>query len=712
MVSPCMLLLAVVAAVGATAIDSSAWRDPSFLYPDTPRSHQGAAALIPAMTTAHTVAECSDGQNYEYCAQVYTQMAEFVFLGNSTSYIPDINEYLLSALGTRANFEDTNLDYGLAYGYAALRTYFVSGRNTTFLGYAIQSWEWANAYVISEGKTTVASKSPNFSSQCQNMTMAGGTFATTAASDISIGARATGYFALVSAMLAQATSNTTYFDAAVASASFLFAHLQDPTRAVPYNSLEADSCAPKDTALDSNNAALLLETMSILGALTSGADQTKVQTLANALIVAILEYDGWQTAEGIITNGPNKVGDGLLARALGWAYVYNGVNQSNRGYIYSYLAVQYNALIQLATTNTTTPAAGATSDASNVYGGQWTGPPPTVNAAPDLTNQTNAVNLLIAASWVDFPSSPAPPALSTPMSMPAGAFFFTNASSTGTGSASSVSSSSAVKTSADSRTTTTSSSNDSGGKPANSSPNNTSNANPSSSSHKKSPAGAIAGGIVGGLLLIVAIALLCQLLARRRARARRAVRRSEDPTSPTYIQPFMSEAYSDATPGVIPPTPGSNSGYDSSYPRPSTTCSCAVHHHHGHSDNTSGSGSGSGSASRMSATDTTITGYGYGERYRQGAGANTLCAHCQQRHPYQQTQSQAPRGTGYGVWKSGMTPPSVPVRREADTQPQPPAAAGTSTETLTTPLVPNRGRPVVTFADEQDAGMDPPPEYV
>ncbi|KAJ7060412.1 hypothetical protein C8F01DRAFT_194188 [Mycena amicta] len=357
----------------AAGIASSSWREPSFIYNDVVRSHQTFAALSQAMNVLHTPGLQFDGQNYEYFAHTLGQMAEVEFTGNSTSFSGVLVDYFQLSLKSRANFEDTKcVDYALAYGYAAARAYFTL-HNATFLQYAVQSWEWANGYTIAEDRN-LPIKSPRIAANCSDLTMAGGTFATTTASDPTVGSRATGYFTLLSSMLAQATSNATYLAAAVRSATFIHNHLWDPIHFVPQDSIAADSCIALDATLNSYNAALLLESLAVLSAITQNSDRERVDGLLNGLIVAVLDYTGWQTVQGIITNGADKVGDGLLVRALAWAYVYNATTTDTRGYVHDYIAVQYNALLELATSNTTTPAAGATSNATNIYGGQWTGP--------------------------------------------------------------------------------------------------------------------------------------------------------------------------------------------------------------------------------------------------------------------------------------------------------------------------------------------------
>ncbi|KAF7292193.1 Glycoside hydrolase family 76 protein [Mycena indigotica] len=514
----------VVVPVVRAGIAASSWREPSFIYANTPRTHQAFAALIQAMSVLHTPNLKYDGQNYEWFAHVMGQMAESDFIGNgtapSTSYEAALADYFRLTVKDRPSFQDQNVDYALAWGYAAARAYFTLN-NATFLSYAVQSWEWANTLTIPAATTKLGSKAPVMAATCSNVSMAGGTFASSAASSALVSARSTAYFSLLSAMLAQATSNATYLTAAVSSATFIYTQLWDTQNSVPFTSLAADSCAVVDASLNSYNAGLLIEALSVMSAIT-GKDE-RVGKLVDALIISVLGYGGWQTGQGILANGADKLGDGLLARALAWAYVYDAPTAGTKGYAHDYLAVQYNALLELATSNTTTPAAGATSNATNIYAGQWTGPPPAPQAAVSFANQTNAVNLLYAASWIDFPRSPAPPTVT--LALDNGAFIFPTQSQGPGGSPS---------------------------PPAIKSPKPTSHI------------GVIVGVIIGALVGLAAITGVLYNCLRRRAR-RNTGRRSEDPQSPSYIRPFTDRRwYSDEHdpdttslmgPGVVPPTP-------------------------------------------------------------------------------------------------------------------------------------------------------------
>ncbi|KAF7304114.1 Glycoside hydrolase family 76 protein [Mycena indigotica] len=486
----------VVVMVEGASIASATWRKPTFANVNGARTHQAFAALFQAVAVFRPN-QVYVGPPYEQLAHVLGQMAEQEVVGNTTTYQEPIVGFMGDALRVRAAFGNTGVDFALAWGYSAARAHFTLN-NAQLLGYAVQCWEWANTYTISPGTNRLASKAPSISTSCATGPLTGGTFATSTLSSPTLSARATGYFALLSAMLAQATSNTTYLDAAVASVSFIRTHLWDAPRGLPMAALAADSCAVTDTSLQSNNAALLVEALSVLSVITGG--DARVGGLLDGLVTKVLEYDGWQTAQGILASGDTKVGDGLLVRALTWAYLYNATNSGNRGYIHDYVAVQYNAVTDLATYNLTAPPVNSTNPASNLYAAQWTGPPPAPGTNVSFANQTNAIHVLYAAAWIDFPGSPVPPPLAASLRLGEGVLTF------GAGT--------------------------SGDKDGNTG---------AHQSKAASHTGAITGGIVGA---VAALAALCALLlvCHHRRRAARRGPRDSGPAVPRPTPPSPTSA--------------------------------------------------------------------------------------------------------------------------------------------------------------------------
>ncbi|KAF7326159.1 Glycoside hydrolase family 76 protein [Mycena kentingensis (nom. inval.)] len=699
--------LSFLVPVASAAIDASSWRSPSFNWDIVPRSHQAFAGLLQTMDVLHTPGMQFDGQNYEWYAQTFGQMADMEFVLNSTSFEAPLAENLGQTLRTRLAFQDTQ-----SYGVASARAWFISN-NATFRDWAVSSWEWAAKFTIVAGATKVDGKGASVSTQCGGATVAGGTFATTSSSDPVIGARATGYFALLSAILAQITADQKYLTAAVASITFVKNHLWNAENSVVQDSIAVDSCTLPSggAALNSYNSALMLEALA----------------LVDELVVGMLGYKGWQTADGIVVSGAEKRGDGLVVRALGWAYYHGMMNDENKSYARNYIAVQYNAMLELATLNVTSSTGAVV--ATNVYAGQWTGPPPPPPATADekhtadLANQTNAVSVLLAATWVDFifPREPAPVAKSLALDAQAFVFSDSAASSSPSGAASAGGASASAGAPGVGGSGSNGNEADGGtgaGSGADSDANNT-NANAATGTNNN--AGPIAGGVVGGVLGLAALCACCFLCFRfRRGRRRRAREaRDRDPNSPSYIKPFndagryedgeahqhvherefnpLRSASASASGGAGSATPASTAALL----RPGSTCSCGAHMHtHAYGHDTSRPPSSYSHPRPTHAAEAHRTSISGRHTYNSasistlslGGGASSGCAQCQAvryanastMHPWVR-KSMAERASA----REGV------VRRDDDHEngvEAPGYAHG-------------QGEPLVRFVDE------PPPEY-
>ncbi|KAJ7798541.1 hypothetical protein B0H14DRAFT_3492430 [Mycena olivaceomarginata] len=216
---------------------------------------------------------------------------------------------------------------------------------------------------LSSQAGTVTGKNFTALGACNGTTMAGGTFLTTTASDPSVAAQSTGYFMLLSALLAEATSNPTYLDAATESATFIHSHF-----------------------LNTPNSGLFIEGLAVLVSQTQDAS---MQTLLNDLITNVLSNPTWQTTGGIIANGGSfilgKNGESIIVRALTAAYVRNVTTPAIRRSLRGYISVQLNAVLDLAT------------NGDNIYDLQWTGPP---NSAFSEHSQTTALSPLLNTAYL------------------------------------------------------------------------------------------------------------------------------------------------------------------------------------------------------------------------------------------------------------------------------------------------------------------------
>ncbi|KAK7439986.1 hypothetical protein VKT23_017239 [Stygiomarasmius scandens] len=186
----------------------------------------------------------------------------------------------------------------------------------------------------------------------------------------------TGSFLILSAALAEATNDQTYAAAAEKSIDFFRTHLYNADNIVQdsISARQNDSCSTNILILPSN-AGLFIEGLAIL----VSQDVSRQQLLEDTISAAI-PNQAWQGPDGVINT---TIGNLELVRALATVYNRNSTSSDMRSYIRGYLAVQYNAVIELAT-----------EEGSNIYTSLWLGPPSSQFLAD---NQTAALAALIAA---------------------------------------------------------------------------------------------------------------------------------------------------------------------------------------------------------------------------------------------------------------------------------------------------------------------------
>ncbi|KAK0189334.1 hypothetical protein F5146DRAFT_1138720 [Armillaria mellea] len=196
----------------------------------------------------------------------------------------------------------------------------------------------------------------------------------------------------VSALLAEATSNTTYLDAAIESANFIQSHLLNPSHIIldslssqsddlffePISSQSNESCSVYSTLYSSDGSGIFIEGLIILADITRNAS---TEVLLRSIVAAAATNTLWQGLDGIIAT--TTTGGHYIVRGLTALYERNMTSPDLRKYIKEYIGVQYNAVIEKAT-----------SAGSNVYAIPWTGPPRTSFSS---SNQTVALTALLSA---------------------------------------------------------------------------------------------------------------------------------------------------------------------------------------------------------------------------------------------------------------------------------------------------------------------------
>ncbi|KAJ6556210.1 hypothetical protein B0H19DRAFT_1262307 [Mycena capillaripes] len=321
------------------------------------------------------------------------------FLDTTNGFFPDPGKF-------HAVHHSTLVGDGLNFGHAGVQAY-TKYKSPLFLDYAKQVWWAMESYTLSQSELdigTIASKSFTLETTCRGITMAGGTFRAKSptSSDINVGA--TGGFLVLSALLAEATNDAMYLNAAQASADFIHAHLYSVQNVVQdtISGRESDACAlVQENVEASYNSGLFIEGLAILYSITQNAS---IHDIITETVTAAISYSGWQGSDGIIANGADQEGDMTLPRGLATVNARNASTSELRSYIDAYLSVQFNAVVDLATT------AGST-----IYALDWHGPPSSIFKPVD---QTTAIQVLVNAINLNQPLSTGSSNGSSPGSVP------------------------------------------------------------------------------------------------------------------------------------------------------------------------------------------------------------------------------------------------------------------------------------------------------
>ncbi|KAF7337078.1 Glycoside hydrolase family 76 protein [Mycena venus] len=372
---------------------SSSWRNSQIALSQEERVGIAGAAVDVAVSMLNKDYQFG-GLAWGVPGDLYSQMADFDIASNQTKYKDTLTQlYFPHALTLRANFSDEfvshiRLDYGLSYGHAAIRAY-AAYKDPVFLEYAVQSWWFGRSYTladadVSSGKTEA--KEFTIEEQCQGISMTGGTFHNTLPNDPELNALSTGHWFTLSALLGEATSDPMYLTAAIQAQNFLYAHLMNVLNQVQdsISGRANDSCSLSNI-IEPYNSGLMIEGLAVLYSISGNAT---IQTLLNDILEAAISSTSWQGSNGVIATGGcqkpvHKTGDLNLVRGLTAAYTRNATAPDLRDDLEKYIAVQFNAVVDLATENN-----------SNIYGASWLGPPSSVFSG---TNQTTALSALIGA---------------------------------------------------------------------------------------------------------------------------------------------------------------------------------------------------------------------------------------------------------------------------------------------------------------------------
>ncbi|KAJ7276770.1 hypothetical protein C8J57DRAFT_1714017 [Mycena rebaudengoi] len=350
LLAPIFWLILAQLGVGAQLVPPT-WRKPNITTSAADRIRIAGAAVEQSLGNIGADGDFTDDQHGDHATDgldgaspFYGQMAEFDIATGQRRYEDTIQKYLARTQETaRFNFSDDK-----HYGRTAARAYSAY-RTQIFLDYAIQAWWFGRRFTltlenVNSGKTNV--KNSPITKMCNGRSMAGGTFWSNDTTDLDIAALPTGNFLILSALLAEATTDKMYLQAAFDTAEFIHAHLY--------------------------------------------TDSHDVQNgMLNDLITAIPDTI-WLQGDGVLDKDHFDYTSNLV-KGLGVAYARNVTSPDLRNWMQACIWVQFNAVIDLST------------NGNNIYAYTWHGPP--VDTF-DKVAQTDAINVLLSALSVGDISQP------------------------------------------------------------------------------------------------------------------------------------------------------------------------------------------------------------------------------------------------------------------------------------------------------------------
>ncbi|ESK87723.1 glycoside hydrolase family 76 protein [Moniliophthora roreri MCA 2997] len=357
----------VAPSVFAQSFSPSLWREPYLKNTPEERIQIAAAALDKAVSMLNPRGQFDGtmGGNYGFTGIMLSQMAMFDRTTNQTKYRDKLKELFPKAQEVNKGFLDLFLTIPCgAYAYAGAQAY-VAYKDDTFLRFAETAWASGRAYTLSDADVTagkIATKNFEINTECLGgSSLAGGTFWRVSEDSPMLLGLATGSFLATSALLAEATGNQTYLDAATQSADFFRAHLYDKNNIImDYISAgRNDSCPITKGSDDSWNTGHLIEGLAILASITKRPD---TEQLLRRTIYAAVNNPNRQGPSGVIKF---QYADTTLIRGLSALYDRDPTPSDLRTYIQQYLSVQYNAVLELNT-----------EPGSNNYGSSYKGPSP------------------------------------------------------------------------------------------------------------------------------------------------------------------------------------------------------------------------------------------------------------------------------------------------------------------------------------------------
>ncbi|KAF9564880.1 hypothetical protein CPC08DRAFT_218746 [Agrocybe pediades] len=385
-------LAGVLALVGVSAAQDLSvdinWRKFNNTRPLSQRISIAQAAintLVPSQLNSATGE--FNGIGYWQSGNVYSAMALQDQVAGTSVNKGVVMANLKTVFGLWKNYDQFGFnDDALWWATSAYYAYKAYG-DTTLLANAVATWNAVTPYVVTasqaqSGKTPV--KSFAIAGSCDGFTMAGGVFWRPTTDDTSINSITTTLYMTLSAYLAEATGDSKYTNAAILSATWMKNHNLNSNFIALDTESGADCSRSPASWIFTYNSGKFIEGLSVLFDVTKDAQWN--QLMLNVIASAV-KNTAWQGANGIITEGATTTNNdsagfkAVFVRGLLQAFRRRADNTPLRILIHSYVDVQYNALLDLASSG-------------NNYNSNWLGPAPSsFNSWGELA----ALDVLVAA---------------------------------------------------------------------------------------------------------------------------------------------------------------------------------------------------------------------------------------------------------------------------------------------------------------------------
>ncbi|KAH7928605.1 Six-hairpin glycosidase, partial [Leucogyrophana mollusca] len=352
----------------------STWRDPSTTLSSSDRVTIAQNCIDTLTAQLDTSTGSFNGIGYWQDANALSAMANQDYITHSTTNQAAVTNSLNSAWSLYANYDQYGYnDDAMWWATAAYYAYRAYG-DSNLLDHAIATWTHVTNYVITPADASagsISTKNFTIEGSCDGETMVGGVFWRPTIDDTSVNSIATGLYSTLSAFLASATGNSTYTNAAIASSNWIKTTNMNSDY-LALDTVDAQDCTRSpSTELFTYNSGKYLEGLSVLADVTGDSSWS---SLMLNVVAASVKATAWEGSDGVITEGADVSEDNdgvgfksVLIRGLNEVWTRNSDNGALRTLIQSYTDVQYNALLDLASTN----SSGAT-----WYSPAWEGPGP------------------------------------------------------------------------------------------------------------------------------------------------------------------------------------------------------------------------------------------------------------------------------------------------------------------------------------------------